>query len=94
MSQHIDIESVLDQIATSEEVIQFATTPARAFVLIAYLQLALRMNDGASAQIAHEITVNLIEGLCSVIPQARPLVESGWNPAYDMTREYFAEEFE
>ncbi len=89
-----DIESVLDQLATSEEIIEFATTPARAFVLIAHLQLALRMNDGASAQIAHEMTVNLIEALCTVIPEARPLLESGWNPAYDMTREYFAEEFE
>jgi hypothetical protein len=84
-------EEIIHKIGTSEERIEFATTPARVFILIAQLQLALRHphNTGSSAAIAH----NLSQAICHHIPEAATLIEMGWHEGYDVTRQYFDAEF-
>jgi hypothetical protein len=88
-------DEILLKIGTSRAAIGFATTPARAFILIAQLQLALRHpeNDGGSSAIAYEIAEHLADAICHHIPEARELIEAGWNPENDITRDYHDAEF-
>jgi hypothetical protein len=89
-------DEILLKIGTSRAAIGFATTPARAFILISQLQLALRHpeNDGGGSAIAREIAEHLTDALCFHIPEARALIELGWNPDNDVTRDYYDAEFE
>lgn len=91
----MDPDSIIQKIGTSTEILEFGTTPARAFMLIGHLQLALRHpnNTGASAAFARQFADNLANAICHYIPEARELIEQGWNPGYDVTREYFDLEF-
>ena len=88
-------DEIIRKIGTSTEIVEIATTPARLFILIGHMQLALRHpdNTGASADFAREMTNNLANMLCHYVPEAQELIEQGWNPAYDTTREYFNLEF-
>ncbi|NEP17814.1 MAG: hypothetical protein F6J97_13065 [Leptolyngbya sp. SIO4C1] len=88
-------KDVWQRLAESEEIIEFATTPARAFMLIAQLQLALRhpQNRGSSAQFAQQMIENLSAAICYHFPEAKEVIEMGSNAAYDVTNEYFETEF-
>lgn len=88
-------EQIIQKIAACSEPIELVTTPARLFILIAQLQLALRHpdNTGSSAEIARDLATNLTEILCIFVPEAREMIEQGWEPAYDVTRDYFDAEF-
>lgn len=90
-----DEEDFWSKLANCTEVIEMASTPARLYILIAQVQLALRHpdNTGASAEIAREIVLNMTEAVCQHIPEARETIEQGWNPAYDVDRDYFDAEF-
>jgi hypothetical protein len=83
------------QLGRCDELIDFCTTPARAYILIAQIQLALRHpnNTGFTAEIARELALNLTEAVCHFIPEARESIEQGWNNSYDVTQEYFEAEF-
>lgn len=91
----MNYNEILNKIGNSEDVIEFATTPGRAFILVSQLQLALRHpeNTSASATIARQMAENLTQALCAYIPEAKELIDMGWNPAYDVTSEYFDAEF-
>lgn len=88
-----EIEAILHKIGNCQETVQFSTTPGRLFILLGHLQLALRHpeNNGASAAIAREMANNLANMICHYIPEARPLIEQGWHPEFDQTREEFEE---
>lgn len=90
-----DIEDFWVKLGNCTEIIDMASTPARFYILIANIQLALRHpdNTGASAAIAREIALNMTEAVCHYVPEARETIEQGWNPAYDISREYHAAEF-
>lgn len=77
------------------DIIDMASTPARLYILIAQVQLALRHpdNTGASAEIAREIVLNMTEAVCHHVPEARESIEQGWHSAYDVHRDYFEAEF-
>lgn len=92
----LDPEDFLLKLGNCTDVIEMASTPARLYILIANIQLALRHpnNNGPSAEIAREIALNMTEAICHHVPEARESIESGWNPAYDVTREYFEAEFD
>lgn len=77
------------------EIIDMASTPARLYILIAQIQLALRhpANTGSSAEIAREIALNMTEAVCHYVPEARESIEQGWDSAYDVHRDYFDAEF-
>ncbi|MGL5809720.1 MAG: hypothetical protein ACRCYQ_07240 [Nocardioides sp.] len=77
------------------EIIDMASTPARLYILISQIQLALRHpnNVGTSAEIAREIALNMTEAVCHYVPEARESIEQGWNPAYDVKQDYFEAEF-
>jgi len=83
----LEIEAILQAIGGSEAVIEFTTTPARAFVLVAQLQLALRHSDntGEGAKIAIEIAEHLTDAICQHVPGSRTLIEQGWHPGYDVS---------
>lgn len=87
----METDAVLQKIGECEEVIEIVTTPARLFILVAQLQLALRHpgNIGNSAAIVYEMALNLTEMICSKIPEARGLIEMGWDPELDVTREEY-----
>jgi hypothetical protein len=92
----ITTDEVLQKLGECEDIIDLATTPARLFILVAHLQVALRHpeNTGSSSavlgsSIAREIALNLTEAICSKVPEARSLIEIGWNPAFDTTREEY-----
>lgn len=87
----IDVDAVLKEIGLCTEPIEFKTTAARAFITVAQLQLALRHpeNNGSGAQVAYEIAQNLGRAVSSVVPNAEPLIEAGWQKHNDMTREEF-----
>lgn len=88
-------DEIIRKIGTCDEIVEIATTPARLFILIGHLQVALRHpeNTGASADFAREMTNNLARVVCHYVPEAQELIDQGWNPAYDTTREYFNLEF-
>lgn len=90
-----DKEDFWLKLGNCTDIIEMASTPARLYILIAQIQLALRHpeNTGASAVIAREIALNMTEAICHHIPEARETIEQGWNPAYDVTRDYFEAEF-
>lgn len=77
------------------EILDMASTPARLYILISQIQLAARHpgNTGPSAAIARQIADNMTDAICHHIPEARETIEQGWNPAYDVTRDYFETEF-
>ncbi len=83
------------KLGNSEVIIEMASTPARLYILIAQLQLALRHpeNTGASAEISRDIVLNMIDAVCAHIPEARASLEQGWHPAYDVSQLYFDSEF-
>lgn len=83
------------KLANCTEIIDMASTPARLYILIAQIQVALRHphNNGASAEIAREIALNMTEAVCHYVPEARESIEQGWNSAYDVHRGYFEAEF-
>lgn len=87
----MDIQTALNKLTESTELIQFATTPARAFVLLGNIQLALRHpgNNGESAGIAREIGLNLQKAICAYVPEVEPLIEMGWDSSYDVTSEEY-----
>lgn len=91
----MNTEDILEKLGTSQEIIQFATTPGRLFILVAQLQFALRHpdNTGGSTVIAREMADNLARAICKHVPEAHELIEAGWQPAYDITRQYFDLEF-
>lgn len=84
-------DEILHKIGNCTEILELVTTPGRLFILVANLQLAIRHpgNTGASAEIAREMAENLTNMICSKVPQARNLIEQGWNPEYDLTREEY-----
>ena len=88
-------DEIIHAIGESTEILEFGTTPARAFILVSQLQLALRHphNQGASAAFTRQIANNLTDAICHYIPEARELIEQGWDSAYDVTQEYYALEF-
>lgn len=87
------IDEILQRIGTDTTPIEMVTTPARLFILISHLQLALRHpgNTGSSAEIARTMAHNMSEVLCQFHPEARQLIEQGWHPEFDMSREEWDE---
>ena len=84
-------DEILFKIGHSEQIIELATSPARALILLSNLQLSLRhpSNDGESRAIARDIAANLENAICHHIPEARELIQKGWHPEFDCTREEF-----
>lgn len=81
-------DEIISRIGNSTEIIEFATTPARAFCLIGHLQLALRHpgNTGASTEVARQIIDHLAEAISTVTetPEVKTIVEAGYNPTFDV----------
>ena len=92
MDENID---VWRKLGSCTEVIDMASTPARLYILVAYLQFALRNVPPThpSALIARDILENMTEAICHHVPEMRETIELGWNPAYDVTQSYFDAEF-
>lgn len=84
-------KQLIEAIGNSDQVIEFATTPGRALILIAHIQLALRhpRNTSSGAEFAREMAQHLTSAIEAYIPGAQQLIEKGWNPDADMTREEF-----
>jgi hypothetical protein len=82
------------ELGNCTEIIPIESTPARLYIMIAYVQLGLRFApDGASADIAREMVANLTEAICHYVPEARESIEMGSNPDCDVTDNYFNAEF-
>jgi len=95
MFEDFDFHTINQRIAESEEILEIKTTPARLLILVSWLQLALRHPDESpSKAVATELAHRLGDILCSVIPEARPLVEMGFQPSFDINPEYFRQEFD
>lgn len=92
-------QEIIDRVARSQELIEFATSPGRAFILIAQLQLALRHpeNRGPSAEFARQIITNLAMAIAqqTETPEFAGMVAQGYHPEFDLTDaeadEYFGE---
>lgn len=86
-----NFDELIEQIGRDNTPIEMLTTPARLFILVAQLQLALRHpdNTGSSAAIARAMTENMAKVLYLYHPEAQRLIEMGWQPAHDITREEF-----
>jgi hypothetical protein len=84
-------EQIVNKIAASEELIEFATTPARAFMLISYLQLALRhpQNTGESAEFVRQMITNITMTIATVTqtPEFAGLVAMGFDERFDADTE-------
>jgi hypothetical protein len=91
----MDHDEILLKIATHPKALGLFFTPAKAFMLIAQLQLALRHPDnvGDTALIARQLAEQLAEFVCREIPEAREVIDRGWQPCYDMSRDYYNAEF-
>lgn len=83
------------KLCSCTERVPVETTPARLYILVANIQLALRHEDntGSSAEIARDMANHLIEAICHYVPEARESLEQGWNSAYDVSQRYFDAEF-
>jgi hypothetical protein len=88
-------DEILHKIGTHPAIVEVVTTPARAFMMIAQLQLALRhpYNTGSSAAFAKEMAENLAKVVCHYVPEAAELIAQGWDESYDTTAEYYNLEF-
>lgn len=89
----MDHEEVLGKIIRCEESFLFGVDAMKLFVLISHLQVAQRYVNGGSELIARQMIDSFTDLLCREIPEARPLIELGNNPAYDVDAEYFNQEF-
>ena len=95
MFEDFDFHAINKLIVESEEILEIKTTPARLLILLSWLQLALRHPyESPSKAVAEELAHRLGDILCSVIPEARPLIDMGFQPAFDITPEYFRQEFD
>ena len=90
-------EEIIDRVARSKELIEFAITPARAFMLISHLQLALRHpeNKGPSNEFVRDMIANLATAIATVTDtlEVITLVAQGYHPEFDLTDEEADEYF-
>ncbi|WP_035992546.1 hypothetical protein [Leptolyngbya sp. KIOST-1] len=90
-------KEIIDRLVHSEQPIEFYTTPARAFMLIANLQLALRHpeNKGLSTELVRDMIANLSTAIATVteMPEVIVLVAQGYQPEFDLTNEQADEYF-
>lgn len=84
---------LIETLASCQESIQFATSPLRAFNLLALLQVAARHPDlpPYPAQVAREMIAHLTEEIVAATgePMINDLIALGENDALDMTPEEF-----
>jgi hypothetical protein len=75
--------------------IEFATSPARAFILLAQLQLALRHPDNTGPQRRRRPRDSEQPGrdLLPLCSRGAGTDRAGLEPRYDVTRKYYKEEF-
>jgi hypothetical protein len=93
---------IIDRLARSSDVIEFETTPGRAFVLISYLQTALwitSQSDGdheSSDEIVQSIIANLAKAIAEKTntPEVLTLIELGNQAEFNMTPEETSYYFE
>lgn len=82
---------LLETLASCQEPIQFATTPARAFTMVSLLQLAIRHPDlpPYPAQVASEMISHLSEAIATVTgqPAIAELIAMGNSAEWDVTEE-------
>lgn len=90
-------EEIISQVAQSQEVIEFATTPGRAFILISNLQLALRHpeNRGPQTEFVREMIANMAQAIATITetPEVLAVIAAGSHPEFDLTREEADEYF-
>jgi hypothetical protein len=89
----MDHDEILGKIIECDESFLFGVDAMKLFVLISHLQVAQRYTNGGSAAIAQQMIDSFTNLLCREIPEARPLIELGNNPAYDVDANYFNQEF-
>ena len=90
-----EFDQIIEKIVNSPEVLTIKTTPEKLFILISWLQLALRHpHESISKQEVELLTYKLAEILTSVIPEAQSLLDLGWRSEYDITQSYFESEFD
>lgn len=84
-------EQIIKAIGQDTEVLEFGTTPARAFILISYLQLAMRHpgTDPQTNALVLQFCKNLEAAIATRHPEAKALIDAGLNPENDVTREEF-----
>lgn len=89
-----DKRMLLKAIARCDQPIEFVTSVPTAFMLLAQLQLALRHpgNTGMSAEVARDMARNLQAAIAVHVPEAVALMEEGWHPEFDVTREEFKDQ--
>lgn len=82
-------EDIVNRLAESQEKIEFAITPGRAFALIGQLQLALRHpeNRGPSTEIVRQMIANMAQAIATVTdtPEVIEIVAMGSHPEFDMS---------
>lgn len=89
----MDSDFVLSKVVSNEEKFIFSVDAIKLFVLISHLQVAQRHTNGGSAAIARDLIEKFTNLLCEEIPEARELIELGNNSQFDITGEYFDQEF-
>ena len=86
-------EEIIHKIGQDNRLIEFATTPARAFMIVSHLQLALRHPDniGESAELMQEVIRHLADAIAEVTdtPEVLTLIAMGDHQEFDMTNEEF-----
>ena len=83
----------LDRVLATAEPIETYISPERAFVLVGLLQLALRhpgLADTKKAQlVGREMAQRLQQRLGEIDPAIGLILEQGWHPEWDMSKEEF-----
>ena len=66
--------------------IHMQVSTQEAFILVSQLQLALRHpgNCGPTSDVARDIAMTLQQGIMSQVPEAKGLLERGWETAFDV----------
>lgn len=84
-------DEILQAIGNDSTPIEMVTTPARLFILLGQLQLALRhpMNTGSSREVAEQVFNNMAKTLYQFHPEAQELIEQGWDTTLDVSREQY-----
>ena len=84
-------QEILRQIGIYPEPVNLSVSVQAAFVLLANIQMAARLpyNTGPGAQLARLLAADLANAIIAHIPEARELIEQGWNPQMDMTNDEF-----
>ncbi|HEY9764577.1 MAG TPA: hypothetical protein V6D07_18765 [Trichocoleus sp.] len=87
-SGEVKQSELFDKLTEDRVPIEFASSPARLFILLAYLQLACRdpRTNPDLNLLVRQFCDNIIKAIASRYPEAEEIMQGAWNPENDFSK--------